>query len=62
MVWAMAVHHSSRVLGVAALNTPFYPPNPERNPLTAMVEKPGNYDYQLYFMQEVRHNVFDDVI
>lgn len=52
VVWAMAVHHSNRVLGVAALNTPFYPPNPERNPLTAMMEKPGNYDYQLYFMQE----------
>jgi soluble epoxide hydrolase/lipid-phosphate phosphatase len=48
----MAVHNPDRVLGVAALNTPFFPPNPSRNPMAAMLEKPGNYDYQLYFMQE----------
>lgn len=52
VVWAMALHHHDRVLGVAALNTPFYPPNPKRSPLASMLEKPGNYDYQLYFMQE----------
>lgn len=52
VVWGMATHHPERVLGVVALNTPFYPPNPRKNPMEAMKENPGHYDYQLYFMQE----------
>jgi len=52
VVWAMSVHHPERVAGVISICTPFYPPNPSRNPLQMLKVSPKRFDYQLYFQDE----------
>ncbi len=40
VVWSMALHYPQRVRAVASLNTPFYPPNPHKNPLEGLGTNP----------------------
>ncbi|XP_072039834.1 bifunctional epoxide hydrolase 2-like [Amphiura filiformis] len=49
VVWNLAVWYPERTRAVAGVNTPYFPPNPDGNPLKKMYEKPGVFDYQLYF-------------
>lgn len=50
IVWAMALHHPSRVRAVAGINTPYRGQPPA--PLLEMVkDRPGAWDYQFYFQE-----------
>ncbi|XP_071787394.1 bifunctional epoxide hydrolase 2-like isoform X1 [Asterias amurensis] len=49
IVWKLAIGYPERTRGVVGVNTPYFPPNPNANPLEQMHKKPGVFDYQLYF-------------
>ncbi|XP_038055447.1 bifunctional epoxide hydrolase 2-like [Patiria miniata] len=49
IVWKMALRYPERTRGVVGVNTAYFPPNPKNNPLQRMYQKPGMFDYQLYF-------------
>ncbi|XP_019628250.1 PREDICTED: bifunctional epoxide hydrolase 2-like [Branchiostoma belcheri] len=52
IVWALSLHYPDRIRGVAGVNTPFFPANPEGgSPLERMKKNPRQFDYQLYFQQ-----------
>ena len=51
LAWTMALKYPDRLKAVCSVNTPFYPINPNRNPLAAMRANPGMFDYQLYFQE-----------
>ena len=48
-----AVYYGFLFRGVVGVNTPYFPPNPNSNPLEQMHKKPGVFDYQLYFQTPV---------
>ncbi|XP_022103105.1 bifunctional epoxide hydrolase 2-like isoform X2 [Acanthaster planci] len=49
VVWKIALRYPERTRGVVGVNTAYFPPNPKSNPLQRMYQKPGVFDYQLYF-------------
>ncbi|XP_078603074.1 bifunctional epoxide hydrolase 2-like isoform X1 [Branchiostoma floridae x Branchiostoma japonicum] len=52
IVWALSLHYPERIRGVAGVNTPFFPANPQGgNPLEKMKKDPRQFDYQLYFQE-----------
>lgn len=49
LAWSIALKYPDRLKAVCGVNTPFFPINPDRNPLVSMYKNPGMFDYQLYF-------------
>ncbi|KAG7328416.1 hypothetical protein KOW79_008360 [Hemibagrus wyckioides] len=48
--WNMALCYPERVRAVASLNTPFFPVDPNKNPLQTMKSIPV-FEYQIYFQE-----------
>lgn len=51
LAWYLALVYPHRFKGVCGVNTPFFPINPNKNPLESMYKRPGVFDYQLYFQE-----------
>ncbi|CAJ1367810.1 unnamed protein product [Effrenium voratum] len=49
LAWTFALQFPQRVTAVGAVCTPFFPNNPAKNPWHSMREKPGRFDYQMWF-------------
>jgi len=51
LVWNLSAHYPERVAAVAGVCTPFFDPDPKRNPWTALRrgERDRRFNYQLYF-------------
>ncbi|XP_070554469.1 bifunctional epoxide hydrolase 2-like [Ptychodera flava] len=50
VVWHMGLFYPDRLRGIASLNTPFFPIDPNTDQLATLLgDDPGIFDYQLYF-------------
>uniref|UniRef100_A0A8C9MZ42 AB hydrolase-1 domain-containing protein n=1 Tax=Serinus canaria TaxID=9135 RepID=A0A8C9MZ42_SERCA len=50
MAWNVALFYPERLRGVAVLNTPFHPPDPDSDVLEKL-ERIPEFEYQLYFQE-----------